>query len=84
MGKELFHQPFLIGQGDQAVPQIAGSDDIQILPYAARRAAVVGYSNDGRQIIRLGLQPSQHDRQPRAAADDDDLRPLGQLQISQD
>ena len=84
MGKELFHEPFLIGQGDQAVAQVTRRDDIQVLADTARRAAIIGNGDDGRQIIGLGLEAAQHDRQARAAADDDDLRPFGQLQVGED
>ena len=34
---------------------------------------IIGNGDDGRQIIGLGLEAAQHDRQARAAADDDRL-----------
>ena len=84
VGEELFHEPFLIGQGDQAVAQVPWGDDIQVLADAACRTAIVGDGDDSRQVIGLGLEAAQHDRQARAAADDDDLRPFGQLEVGKD
>ena len=53
VGEELFHEPFLIGQGDQAVAQVPWGDDIQVLADAACRTAIVGDGDEGDRIIGI-------------------------------
>ena len=84
MRKKLFHEPFFIGHSYQAVAQIAGGNDIQVFTDTPSRTAIVGHGDDSRQIISLRLEATQHDRQARTTADDDDFRSLRKLKFRKD
>ena len=52
MREELRQQIFFFAERDHAVAQVAGRQHVEVLAQAARRAAVVGHRDHGRQVGR--------------------------------
>ena len=76
--EDLAHQRLRVGQGDDAVADVADRRDPELLAQDARRAAVVGDGHDRGQVAGVLLQPAQQRRQPGPAADRDDPRAAGE------
>jgi hypothetical protein len=70
----------VVRQRRQAVDQIAGGRHVEGLAQAPRRAPVVADGHHGREVRRGAAQAAQQARQAGAAAERDDVRPLGALQ----
>ena len=73
--KSRAEQRLVVGQGHQAVADVAGRQHAQLPAQPARRAAVVGHRDDRRQVHRRALEAAQQRRQPRAAAERGDPGP---------
>ena len=73
VGHQLAHQGFTVGQGLQAVADIAGSRHTQILPQHSGAAAVIRHSNDGSDVTGIQLQTPQQGTQSGSAADAHDF-----------
>ena len=69
VGHQLAHQRLTVGQGLQAVADIAGSSHPQILPQHTGAAAVIRHSNDGGDVAGIQLQTPQQCTQSGSAAD---------------
>ena len=78
---ELGHQRLGVGQGSDAVADVAGRDDPELLAEAAAAAAIVGDGHDGRDVGAVPLQPPQQRREAGAAADRHDPRPARQVAL---
>ena len=78
---ELRHQRLGIGQGGDAVADVARRHDPQLLPQPAARSAVVGDRHDGGDVGRVALQAAQQGGQPGAAADRHDPRPAREVAL---
>ncbi len=78
MLEQLGHGRFRLGQGDQAVADVADGRDPQLLAEATRGAAVVRDGHDGRHVSGALLDPAQQRREAGAAADRHDPRPARQ------
>jgi hypothetical protein len=72
--EQLAHQRLRIRQGHDAVADVAHRRNAQLLAQPARRSAVVGDRDHGRDIAGVLLDPAQQRGQAGSAADDDDLR----------
>ena len=68
------HERLVLGQRDQAGAHVAGRRDVEVAPQPAGRAAVIGQRHDRGRLLTDRLQPAQHRRQARAAAEADDPR----------
>src|SRR5204862_119763 len=58
--EQLLHQRLGVRQRDQAVPDIAGREHVEVAPESAAAAAVVGYGDDGRNVTGVFLQSAEH------------------------
>ena len=70
--EEPVHERLVLGQGDQAVADVAGRRHREVAPQAAAGAAVVGQRDDRGDLRAHGLEAAQQRREPRAAAQADD------------
>ncbi len=64
-------ETFAPRERDQAVPDVPGRGDAELLAEPAARPAVVGDRHDGRQVTHPVAQPAQQDRQPGTPAERD-------------
>ena len=76
--EDLAHQRFRVGEGHDAVADVADRRDAQLLAQDARRAAVIGDGHDRGQVARVLLESPQQRGQARPAADRHDPRPARQ------
>ena len=76
--EQLGHERLGVGEGDDAVADVADGRHAELLAELARRAAVVGDRDDRREVARVLLEPAQEHRQAGPAADGHDLRPAGE------
>jgi hypothetical protein len=60
--EELGDQCFVVGQGGDAVPKVARGQHPQLAAQSPRRAAVIGYGDDGRDVGRVDLEAAQKGR----------------------
>jgi hypothetical protein len=72
--QQLCHERLRIGEGDDAVADVANRRDPQLRAQYPGRSAVVGDGHDSGEVAGVFLEPSQQRRQPRSAANRDDLR----------
>ena len=70
--EQLAHGGAGIGQGKNAVADIAGGQHAKLPPQLAGGAAVVGDGDNGSDILRVFLQPQKQGGKPRSPADDHD------------
>ena len=76
--EDLAHQRLGVGQGRDAVADVADRRDAELGPQHARRAAVVGDGHDRGQVAGVLLEAAQQRRQPGPATDGHDPRPARQ------
>ena len=69
----------VVGQGDEAVAQVAGRRHAHVAAQSAGAAAVVGHRHDGRQVAGVRLEAAQEGGETVAAADRDHARPAREL-----
>ena len=67
--QKLAHEGLGIGQGDDAVADIADGRDAERLAQPARRSAVVGHGHDRRDVARVFLEAAQQRRKTGPAAE---------------
>lgn len=79
--KQLHHLRLGIGQGDQAVADVAGRQDMQLLAELAGGAAIVGDGDDGGQVAGVALEAAQQGREARAASQDDEAASLREFAL---
>ena len=68
------HHRLRVGQGGDAVADIAHGWDAQLLPERARRPAVIGHRDHGRQVARVLLEAAEERGHAGPATDRDDAR----------
>ena len=78
---ELGHQRLGIGEGGNAVSNVAGRDDPELLAQPPAAPTVVGDGHDGRDIGAVALQAAQQRREPGPAADGHDPRAARQVPL---
>jgi hypothetical protein len=54
--KKLGNQGLVLGQGGNAIAEIAGREYTQLTPKSARTATVIGHGDDRRNVIGVSLQ----------------------------
>src|SRR5580692_1861719 len=64
---------FVVGEGDEAVANVARGQNAEFFLKAPRRAAVIADRYDGGEIARAPFEAAQQRRKPRATADRHDL-----------
>ena len=72
--EDVVHQRLRVGERRDAVADVADGRDAQRFAQHARRAAVVGDRDDGRQVAGVLLEAAQQRGKPRPAADGHDPR----------
>ena len=70
--EEARHERLGLGQGGQALADIAGGDDAEVLAEASRGAPVVGHGDDGGEVAGVFLEPPEEHGEPRSPTDSDD------------
>ena len=73
---EPLHERLGVRQRLETAAHIARRQHAEVMAQHARAAAVVRHGHNGRQILRIELQPAQQRGEPRAAADHRHARPL--------
>ena len=76
--EQVLHQGLRVGEGHDAVADVADGRDPELVAQDAGRAAVIGDGDDRGQVARAFLEATQQDREARPAADRHDARPAGQ------
>ena len=79
--KEGRHQWLDVGQGGDALAEVAGWEDPVLRPQLARAAAVVRHRHDRGQVAGVLLQPAKHGGEARPATERDHPGPLLQKAI---
>src|SRR3989338_2369247 len=72
--KKLAHHRLRIGQGNEAISDIAGRRHIELAPQTPRRASVVGDGDDRGNVGSKFFEAMQQNGEPRASPDHDDPR----------
>ena len=72
--EDLAHQRLGVGEGHDAVADVADGRDAELVAQDAGRAAVVGHGDDRGQVARVLLEAPQQRREARPAADGHDPR----------
>ena len=75
MVHQLLHHRLGVGEGDQAVADVAGRLDAQLAAEAPGTPAVVGHGHDGGDVVGVVLDAPDEAGQAASAADDGDSRP---------
>ena len=66
--KQPGHQVFIFGEGDHAVSNVTGGNDIQLFPQSPGAAAVVCHGHDNGNVRGTILQTSKKSRQASASS----------------
>ncbi len=72
--QQAVHRRLGVGQGSDAVADVAHRRHAHLVAQLARRSAIVGHGDDRGDVAGLLLEAAQQDRQPGAAADGHDAR----------
>jgi hypothetical protein len=67
--EEVGHQRLRVGEGGDAVADVAGRDHVQVAAQPAAGAAVIGDGDDGGEVGRVLLEPAQQVGEAGAATD---------------
>ena len=78
---ELRHERLGVGQGRDAVADVARRHDAQLLPQAPGRSPVVRDRYDRRDVRAVALQPAQQGGESRSSPDRHDSRPASQVAL---
>ena len=70
--EEARHERLGLGQGGQALADIAGGDDAEVLAETSGGAPVVGHGDDGGEVAGVFLEPPEEHGEPRSPTDGDD------------
>ena len=76
---QLGHERLRVGQGGNAVADVAGWHDPELLAQASRAAAVIGDRNDRRDVRAVALESAQQRREAGSAAERHDPGAAGEV-----
>ncbi len=74
--EKALHPLLVLGEGEDAVADVAGREDVESHPEAAGAASVVHHRDDRRQVGGHLLQSTEECREPGPSAQGDDPRSL--------
>ena len=72
---------FGIGEGNEAVPDVARGNHVELLAQAAGAAPIIRHGDDGGQIRGVVFQAVQEGGETGASSDDDDLGTLLEIAL---
>jgi hypothetical protein len=72
--EEAAEERLVVGEGDEAIADVAGRQHPQLAAQPPGRAAVVGHGDDGRDVDRRRLEPAQQRGEAGAPAEGRDPR----------